>query len=150
MSFVLHPNEVPAALQLASLGTRYMLALVEIGDDEKPINRKEANASEDPRVAAKPAPKADNASPVRVPRKWEELTPAMQAGIRCNEIPFVKFLAESYSPTIKTTADAEQFVREHCGVESRRDIRAGRPLEIWKEMELLYGLWQLAPGVGAA
>jgi hypothetical protein len=36
VSFVLHPEEIPDALATASLGTRYMLALVEIGEDEKP------------------------------------------------------------------------------------------------------------------
>ena len=41
VAFVLHPNDVPAALQLAPLGTRYMLALVEIDEDETPIKRTE-------------------------------------------------------------------------------------------------------------
>jgi len=36
VSFVLHPNEVPEGLATAALGTRYMLAVVEIGDDEQP------------------------------------------------------------------------------------------------------------------
>jgi len=33
VAFVVHPSDVPASLQLAPLGTRYMLALVEIGED---------------------------------------------------------------------------------------------------------------------
>lgn len=37
VSFVLHPAEVPERLALDSLGTRYMLALVAIGDDETPL-----------------------------------------------------------------------------------------------------------------
>lgn len=36
VSFVLHPQEVPDALATADIGARFMLALVEIGDDEKP------------------------------------------------------------------------------------------------------------------
>lgn len=36
VSFVLHPNDLPDGLATAPLGTRYMLALVEIGDDEQP------------------------------------------------------------------------------------------------------------------
>jgi hypothetical protein len=37
VSFVLHPQEVPSGLTLAALGTRYMLALVEIGDNDQPV-----------------------------------------------------------------------------------------------------------------
>ena len=42
VSFVLHPHEVPDGLATAPLGSRYVLALVQIGDDEQPVNRKEA------------------------------------------------------------------------------------------------------------
>lgn len=36
ISFVLHPDEVPNSLATAALGTRYVLALVELNDDETP------------------------------------------------------------------------------------------------------------------
>jgi hypothetical protein len=39
VSFAIHPNDVPDGLAVAGIGTRYMLALVEIGDDEKPVER---------------------------------------------------------------------------------------------------------------
>jgi hypothetical protein len=39
VSFVLHPQDIPDGLATAALGTRYLLALVEIGDDEKPVER---------------------------------------------------------------------------------------------------------------
>lgn len=34
LSFVLHPNEVPPNVATAAIGTRYVLALVELNDDE--------------------------------------------------------------------------------------------------------------------
>jgi uncharacterized OB-fold protein len=37
VSFVLHPNDVPNELASSQIGTRYVLAMVEIGDDEKPV-----------------------------------------------------------------------------------------------------------------
>jgi hypothetical protein len=37
VSFVVHPNDMPDELATAPLGTRYMLALAEIGDDEEPV-----------------------------------------------------------------------------------------------------------------
>jgi hypothetical protein len=36
ISFVLHPDEVPDSVATAALGTRYVLALVELNDDETP------------------------------------------------------------------------------------------------------------------
>jgi len=41
ISFVLHPQEVPSELSTSHIGARYIAALVEIGDDEMPINRTE-------------------------------------------------------------------------------------------------------------
>jgi hypothetical protein len=37
VSFLVHPQEVPDALAVAPLGQRYMLALAQIGDDERPV-----------------------------------------------------------------------------------------------------------------
>ena len=39
VSFAIHPNDVPDGLAVAGIGTRYMLALVEIGDDEQPVRQ---------------------------------------------------------------------------------------------------------------
>lgn len=36
LSFVLHPNDLPASIATAAIGTRYVLALVELNDDETP------------------------------------------------------------------------------------------------------------------
>lgn len=40
ISFVLHPNEIPDSVATAALGTRYLLALVELNDDETPKETK--------------------------------------------------------------------------------------------------------------
>lgn len=39
VSFTVHPNEVPEELAVAPLGTRYYLAMAEIGEDEQPVER---------------------------------------------------------------------------------------------------------------
>jgi hypothetical protein len=44
VSFVVHPNDMPDELATAPLGTRYMLALAEIGDDEEPVERPNGKA----------------------------------------------------------------------------------------------------------
>lgn len=39
VSFVIHPNDMPDALSTAAIGSRWVLAMVEIGDDEKPVRK---------------------------------------------------------------------------------------------------------------
>lgn len=39
ISFLCHPSDMPEPLAVAPLGTRYMLAVAEIGDDEEPVER---------------------------------------------------------------------------------------------------------------
>lgn len=54
ISFVIHPNEIPRALMLDALGTRYMLAFVAIGDDEQPIPASPHDAGERPLSVTRP------------------------------------------------------------------------------------------------
>jgi hypothetical protein len=49
VSFVVHPSDMPEALAVAPLGTRYYIALAEIGDDEEPVEK--PNGRERYRVA---------------------------------------------------------------------------------------------------
>lgn len=37
LSFAVHPNDLPTPVVQSLLGTRYMIALVEIGDDDQPV-----------------------------------------------------------------------------------------------------------------
>jgi len=37
ISFVVHPNDLPDGMLTSAIGSRFMIALVEIGDDEQPI-----------------------------------------------------------------------------------------------------------------
>jgi len=39
VSFVIHPSDMPEPLAIAPLGTRYYLAVAEIGEDEQPVER---------------------------------------------------------------------------------------------------------------
>src|SRR5579859_3574881 len=85
VSFVVHPNDIPAALQTSHIGSRWMAALVQIGDNEQPVQQqKESHA------APQPAPK----SRAGAKRDWQELQPQQQAGIRCAEPSFIAFRSE--------------------------------------------------------
>lgn len=78
------------------------------------------------------------------PRKWHQLTYAQQAGMRCNEVAFWRWLKVPDKP------HAEQSVREWCGVTTRADLdRIEGAGEIWAKMDTSYQAWQRAPAMGA-
>lgn len=128
VSFVLHPQEVPEGLATASLGTRYMLALVEIGDDEQP------------KIAP---PKIED----KVSKSWHDMMPAQQAGILCNEPAFTRFLSERY-PDALHNSNASQAIRDICGVTSRSHIVPGTSAGgTWRAIASDYRAWMLEPEI---
>lgn len=105
VSFVLHPQEVPDALNLAPLGTRYMLAFSEIGDDEEP----------------KPGAPAK--------QRWDELPLSQRAALLCNNKEFQFWLESTgrrnYDDESHYSFQAAEWVRKYCDVLSRGDIKPG-------------------------
>ena len=110
LGFATHPDE-SKAIQEAKVGRRYMLAFVEIGDDEQPlqgggVEGGSANAPVTNRLA-------------------------VRAGILCHAINFHHFLNEQYRRhlpngcEVKSEEDAAVMLRFLCDVESRRDIKPG-------------------------
>lgn len=153
VSFVLHPQEVPEGLAIAALGTRYMLALVEIGDDEKP----KAGSSSGKTPAFEAESGGSSPSPAAKSKTWHELKASQQAGIRCNEPAFHKFLNEgvrigavgnqrAWSKPVTNTDEAAEAVRYLCAVNSRADLDKGTGTR-WGELESKYFAWQQEPGV---
>ena len=119
ISFLIHPNELPDGLALAPLGTRFMLAVCEIDDQEQPAKPKE-----------------------KTPKSFHDMSPANQAGILCADEAFQKFLAETVGPT----DDAAATVRLICGVTSRGDIKPGtESARRWASIVSDYRAWQHEP-----
>jgi hypothetical protein len=139
VSFVLHPQDIPDNLATAPLGTRYMIALVEVNDDETPKVQ----------PISAPAIVAD-ATASNGARAWRTLSLPQQAGIRCNEEAFHKFLGEKIAPdadfdncTPQAAIElAASIVRHHCIVQSRGDIRPNHPsARLWRELDEKFQAW---------
>lgn len=161
VSFVLHPQEVPDDLATAPLGTRYVLAMVELNDDETPVER--SSTVERPAVnrevagsnPAAPAKSEDSTTPARARKSWHEMSPATQAGILCNDMSFQKFLSESYEErwrgfAMEVSPDdrAAAIVRTICGVQSRAEISGFANAEgRWINLVHNYRKWQIEPSV---
>lgn len=84
----------------APMGAVYMLGAARVGDDGQPVKHAPA-APEKPRVP------------------FHDKPLSVQAGIRCSDPRFAKFLDATFGDAYGSPAD---FVRQHCGVPSRKEL----------------------------
>lgn len=69
-------------------------------------------------------------------RRWEDLTNAQQAGIRCNEGAFQKWLS------VSDADEAAAQVREQCAVDSRAELDTDADAaRRWHDMDADYEAW---------
>lgn len=111
VSYVVHPSDVAQELLTADIGTRFMVAVAEIGDDERPVE-----AAEDPR----PGP-AITIAAVKERRKFDNLPLSQQAALRCADKRFQAFL-EQLSCVTASEDGAAGYVRHLCGIDSRAEL----------------------------
>jgi hypothetical protein len=108
----------------AAMGQRFACVLVEINDNEEPVDRKAEDRD-----------------------KWRALGPAKQAGIRCKDPIFWAFLRESINhyPDVRDEEAAACAVREICGVLTRSDL--GKPgfadqRIVWFDLDTKFQAWK--------
>ncbi len=142
VTFTVHPEDLPADLMIAGMGTRYALTLFEVLDNEELKGCPEEAADDE-------AEDDDTAPPEK--RKWDDLRPSQQAGIICNEPAFAAYAAEKWpAHWADANADTARFVRDLCCVSSRSELDASDYMQNeWEKLEKQYRAWQDAPKHGA-
>lgn len=112
----LHADEIPTPLLKATMGTRYMLAMVEIGDNEEPMQQEQ--------------PKGKSY--------------AQQAALTCKEPAFWKFCSEFVRSgnAVLNEEDAVRFIYGNVGISSRSELVEGTPAgDSWHRLWLDYKNW---------
>lgn len=72
-------------------------------------------------------------------RKWEELPPTQQAGIRCGERMFVGYITDRMG---RHGIDPAEWIRASCNVDSRSELNTNADAaEIWANIERNYQAW---------
>jgi hypothetical protein len=134
VSFTVQGIDMDPRLTQAAMGTRFAMVLVEIGDDELPV-QKEACAV--PRQARQPQPDG-------VKRMdWRELQPAAQAGIRCEDPVFKAFLDEKHSLAEWNGFTTAEAVRAFCGVKSRSELSTNHKARVlWHQLDTEFQAWK--------
>lgn len=118
ITFTVQAADMDQRLTSAAMGTRFQAALVEINDNEMPVEQ--------------PKGKLD----------WREVQPAAQAGIRCNEPRFWQFLQEEQGLNAYTSLGAAEAVRHMCGVKSRSELSTNHKARVlWHQLDEAYREW---------
>lgn len=149
VSFAIHPQDMPADLANADIGSQWQIRLVGLDEDGNPKSD-DAERSGSFRSASREAaavnepPPASKPRPVIAPDK--RLT--QRAGILCNDPDFQLWLRKTNNAwqlmNLGTAADkAAELVRVYCGVGTRKDIIPGTPAGmLFDEMLGKYAAWQ--------
>lgn len=116
ITFTVQAADMDQRLTSAAMGARFQAALVEIGDDELPKEKKQMD--------------------------WRDVQPAAQAGIRCNEPRFRDYLAIEYGKTTNTPEDAAKALREISNVNSRAEFSTNPKARVfWHQLDSAYRDW---------
>lgn len=71
-------------------------------------------------------------------RSFDDMSPAQQAGLLCNDKDFSRFIR-----TKKTDAEPVEFVRKYCGIGSRSELNVDLDAkEIWSDLVGDFRIWQ--------
>jgi len=136
VSFTVQGIDMDTRLTQAPMGTRYAVVLVEIGDDEQPV-QKEARAK--PRQTSSP----DTPTGGEKRMDWREVQPAAQAAMQCDKPVFWAFLNETRGYGIDDPTGAAEAVREICCVKSRSELGTNHKARVvWKQLDDQFQAWK--------
>lgn len=74
-------------------------------------------------------------------RRFDDMSPAQQAGMLCNDVGFRKYIEEKVTTPCTTVDQAAQIVRDWCGVKSRSALTSEN--RVWSAFVEEYRLWQI-------
>jgi hypothetical protein len=126
LSLTLQAIDMHPRVTAAKMGTRYLCTLVELNDDETPVDHVAMDRD-----------------------KWRALGPTKQAGIRCKDPVFWAYLREKWGGAVwadvRNEEDAARAVRALCNVLTRSDL--GKPgfgdqRILWFELDNKFQGWR--------
>lgn len=76
-------------------------------------------------------------------RSWDDIPPAQQAGIRCDEPSFSAFLREQYSDHWDEASDAVECIYLICEITSRSSLNTNpEAAMLWHQIDQSYQAWK--------
>jgi len=90
----------------------------------------------------------EHEEPTHPPRRFGEMPRSQQAGIRCGEAAFQRFLSEAVGEPVPSPEKAAEIVREQCDVRSRSDLN-GAGAAAWDRLSTDFAIWMRNPELAA-
>ena len=114
LRLVVQAADMDPRITNAAMGTRFQAALVEVGDDELPKQRTD----------------------------WREVQPAAQAGIRCADEQFRKYLRSEHGESASNPDEAAEAIRKMCNIVSRSELSTNHKARaLWHSIDSSYREW---------
>ena len=116
LSLAIHPDEIPADLMLDFVGSRYMVVMVRLGDDDQPMVREDSF----PGDAAVKA-----------------------AGIICRDPEFWEWLFQKQMIFDKNEAAAKEFLYGYIGIETRKELKTDASArDLFNQLKKTFEAWK--------
>ena len=116
LTLSVHPNDIPDDLVKDFVGSRYMVVMVRLGDDETPMNREHAFPG-------------DHA--------------VKMAGILCRDPEFWDWLHENEWLHEKNEAACVEWLVDFLGIESRKELKTNSEArELFNNIRKKFESWQ--------
>jgi len=116
LSLAIHPDEVPAELMRDFVGSRYMVVMVRLGDDDQPLVR-------------------DNSFPGD--------TAVKMAGLVCRDPEFWEWLFQKQMIFEKTESAAKEFLYGYIGIETRKELKTDASArDLFNQLKKTFDAWR--------
>ena len=109
MSLAIHPDELPEELIRDFVGSRYMVVMVRLGDDERPINRDEYAGTQMVKLS----------------------------GMLCRDKDFWEYLHDSGQLFEQSEAACVEWLQSYLNIPSRSDLKVNKMAQ--ENLKTLYG-----------
>jgi hypothetical protein len=147
LRFQTHPHGTPKALKDADLGTRYLMALVELNEQEEPVApaKQQPPSNEAPSSDGPKTPPTESQTEISHQDSHRLVTRAV---MMCKEPKFHTYLRRRWAiVSCNDEESAAKALRMLCGVDSRSELTLGS--EAAQRFDNLlhdYAIWQNETG----
>ena len=116
LTLAVHPEDVPDDLMRDYVGSRYMVVMVRIGDDEKPMNREQSFPGD---------------------------TAVQVAGLLCRDPEFWEFLHDGGWLEDKNEIACIEFLHTFLHIESRKELKtSSEARDLFKQIRKSFESWK--------
>lgn len=118
LTLSVHPDDLPDDLMRDFVGSRYMVVMVRIGDDEQPISR-ELSFPGDHAVK--------------------------MAGMICRDPDFWLWLEEKMGISVSNEKECAEWLSDYLGIQSRKELKEKQEIrEVFNKLKREFDAWKRA------